>query len=209
VLLWAPLPGASRVTGLEIGAPALTFVCALIFSLVPAFESRSTRLNQSLRVNTTQVTSGSHVAQIILVISEVAVSLVLMVAATMLLTSFWKLMHTPPGFDSHNVVTFKNAFTDQQVESTASLSQRLEQLTTRLEALPGVASAAAVSNLPTQLVADLPFDIIGRAKDRKDASGDEKYVSITDTIGTPCTFPSSQAAFTTGQTTMAPPQCSS
>jgi putative ABC transport system permease protein len=172
--------------GLEIGAPALTFaavltfVCALIFSLVPAFESRSTRLNQSLRVNTTQVTSSRHIAQKILVISEVAVSLVLMVAAALLLTSFWKLMHTPSGFDSHNVVTFKNAFSDQQVESTALLNQRLDQLTTRLEALPGVARAAAVSNLPTQLVADLPFDIIGRAKDRKDASGDEKYVAITE-----------------------------
>jgi hypothetical protein len=93
--------------------------------------------------------------------------------------------------------------------STASLSQRLEQSTTRLEALPGVASAAAVSNLPTQLVADLPFDIIGRAKDRKDASGDEKYVSITEHYFDALHVPSSQAAFTTGQTTMAPRRCSS
>jgi predicted permease len=173
-------------TGLEIGAPAiafaaaLTFACALIFSLVPAFESRSTQLNQSLRLNTTQVASGRHLTQKILVVSEVALSLVLMVAAALLLTSFWKLMHTPPGFDARNVVTFKNAFTDEQAGSTALLSQRLEELATRLEAIPGVASAAAVSNLPTQLVADLPFDIVGRAKDRKDASGDEKYVPITE-----------------------------
>jgi predicted permease len=172
-------------SSMQIGAPALAFAaaltlgCALLFSLVPAFESRSTQLSQSLRVNTTQIAGGRHLAQKALVVSEVAVSLVLMVAAALLLTSFWKLVHTAPGFDTRNVITFKNAFSDEQAASTASLSQRLDELTARLEAIPGVASAAAVSNLPTQLVADLSFDIIGRGKDRKDAGGDEKYVAIT------------------------------
>ncbi len=172
-------------SSLQMGAPALAFAaaltlgCALLFSLVPAFESRSTRLSESLRVNTTQIAGGRHLAQKALVVTEVAVSLVLMVAAALLLTSFWKLVHTSPGFDTRNVITFKNAFTDQQAASSASLSRRLDELTARLEAIPGVASAAAVSNLPTQLVADLSFDIIGRNKNRSDAGGDEKYVAIT------------------------------
>jgi predicted permease len=182
-------------SSLQIGRPAmafvaaLTFACALLFSLVPAIESRSTQLNESLRVNTTQITIGRHLAQKALVVSEVAVSLLLMVAAALLLTSFWKLVHTPPGFDARNVLTFKNGFSDEQAATSALLSQRLDELTSRLEALPGVVSAAAVSDLPTQLVADLPFDIIGRAADRKDASGDEKYVPITahyfDTLRVP------------------------
>ncbi len=172
-------------SSMHLGAPAIAFAaaltlgCALLFSLVPAFESRSTQLSESLRVNTTQIASGRHLAQKALVVSEVAVSLVLMVAAALLLTSFWKLVHTPPGFDTHNVLTFKNAFTDEQAASSALLGQRLDELTARIEAIPGVASAAAVSNLPTQLVADLSFDIIGRSKDRKDAGGDEKYIGIT------------------------------
>jgi predicted permease len=172
-------------SSMQIGVPAVAFAaaltlgCALLFSLVPAFESRSTQLSQSLRVNTTQIAGGRHLAQKALVVSEVAVSLVLMVAAALLLTSFWKLVHTAPGFDPRNVITFKNAFSDEQAASSASLSQRLDELTARLEAIPGVGSAAAVSNLPTQLVADLSFDIIGRGKDRKDAGGDEKYVAIT------------------------------
>ena len=172
-------------SSMQMGAPALAFAaaltlgCALLFSLVPAFEARSTQLSQSLRVNTTQIAGGRHLAQKALVVSEVAVSLVLMVAAALLLTSFWKLVHTAPGFDTRNVITFKNAFSNEQAASSASLSQRLDELTARLEAIPGVASAAAVSNLPTQLVADLSFDIIGRGKDRKDAGGDEKYVAIT------------------------------
>ena len=172
-------------SSLEIGAPALAFAaaltlaCALLFSAVPAYESRNIRLTQALRVNTGQMAAGRHPAQRALVVTEVAVSLVLMVAAALLLTSFWKLVHTSPGFDSQNVVSFKNAFTDQQVATSAMLGDRLNELTARLEAIPGVASAAAVSNLPTQLVADLPFDIIGRSRDGKDASGEEKYVPVT------------------------------
>jgi predicted permease len=172
-------------SSMEIGAPALAFAaaltlaCALLFSVVPGYESRSTQLTESLRVNTNQIATGRHLAQKALVVSEVAVSLVLMVAAALLLTSFWKLMHTSPGFDARNVVTFKNAFTDEQAATSALLSSRLDELTGRLEAIPGVASAAAVTNLPTQLVLDLPFDIMGRASNRKDASGDEKYVAIT------------------------------
>jgi predicted permease len=172
-------------SSMEIGAPALAFAavltlaCALLFSVVPAYESRSTQLTESLRVNTNQIATGRHLAQKALVVSEVAVSLVLMVAAALLLTSFWKLMHTSPGFDARNVVTFKNAFTDQQAATSALLSPRLDELAGRLEAIPGVASAAAVTSLPTQLVPDLPFDIMGRASNRKDASGDEKYVAIT------------------------------
>jgi predicted permease len=173
-------------SSMEIGAPALAFAatltlaCALLFSAVPAYESRSTRPNQTLRVNTGQIATGRHLTQKALVVTEVAVSLVLMVAAALLLTSFWKLVHTSPGVDVRNVVTFKNAFTDQQAASSALLGQRLDELTARLEAIPGVASAASVSSLPTQLVGDLPFDIIGRGSDRKDATGEEKYIAITN-----------------------------
>jgi hypothetical protein len=82
------------------------------------------------------------------------------------------------GIRPQNVLTFKNSFTDQQVATSASLGLRLNELRSRIEALPGVTSAAAASTLPTQLVPDLPFDIAGRASNRSDANGDEKYISI-------------------------------
>ncbi len=160
-------------------AAALMIVAALIFSVVPAFETRGTRLNEALRVNAAQIATGRSLAQRALVVSEVAVSLVLLAAATLLLTSFWKLEHTSPGFLTKNVLTFKNGFSNQQASSSALLGERLNQLTERLEAIPGVQSAAAVNDLPTQLVPDLPFDIADRAANRPDASGDEKYIPIT------------------------------
>jgi predicted permease len=180
----SPLP-LPEFASLHVGGSALLFAaalmlaCALLFSLVPAAESRRTQLNESLRMNSTQVAPGRNLAQKSLVIGEVAVSLVLLVASGLLLTSFWKLIHVSPGFDVANVLTFKTSFTDQQAATSASLSQRMDELAARLEAQPGVESAAAVNSLPTQLTPDLPFEILGRKAGNPDASGNEKYMPIT------------------------------
>jgi predicted permease len=180
----SPLP-LPQFASLHVGGSALLFAaalilaCALLFSLVPAAESRRTQLNESLRANSAQLAGGRNLAQKSLVIGEVAVSLVLLVASGLLLTSFWKLIHVSPGFDAANLLTFKTSFTEQQVATSAALGQRLDELTTRLEAQPGVEAAAAVNSLPTQLTPDLPFDILGRKAGNPDASGDEKYMPIT------------------------------
>jgi predicted permease len=180
----SPLP-LPQFASLHIGGPALLFAaalmlaCALLFSLVPAVESRRIQLNESLRVNSTQVATGRNLAQKSLVVGEVAVSLVLLVAAGLLLTSFWKLLHVSPGFDATNVLTFKTSFTDEQAATSALLGQRMDELAASLEVQPGVASAAAINSLPTQLTPDLPFDILGRKAGNPDASGDEKYMPVT------------------------------
>jgi predicted permease len=160
-------------------AAALVLACALLFSLVPAVESRRTQLNESLRVNSTQIAIGRNLAQKSLVVGEVAVSLMLLVAAGLLLTSFWKLIHVSPGFDAGNVLTFKTSFNEQQIASSAALGQRMDELVARLEAQPGVEAAAAVNSLPTQLTPDLPFEILGRKAGNPDASGNEQYMPVT------------------------------
>jgi predicted permease len=171
---------------LHIGGSALFFVaalmlaCAFVFSLVPAMESRRTRLNESLRMNSAQITTGRNAAQKSLVVSEVAISLVLMVAAGLLLSSFWKLVHTSPGFAVKRVMTFKTTFSDEQAATSAGLAQRTNELVARLEALPGVESAAATNSLPTQRVTpDLPFEIFGRPANDPNAKGDEQYIPVT------------------------------
>jgi predicted permease len=174
-----------QFSSLDVGGPvlgfaaALTAVCALIFSLIPAIEVRRSRLNGSLRIDTRQIAMGDHLVQKGLVIGEVAISLVLMVGAALLLTNFWKLIHAPAGFETANVVTFKNAFSDKQVETSALLDQRLAELTARIETLPGVESAAAVNDLPTQLVPSMDFEIIGRPAGESASLGDPDYIPIT------------------------------
>jgi predicted permease len=160
-------------------AAFLAFVCAVLFSVVPVIEAQRGQLNESLRLNPTQVAAGKNRAQRVLVVGEVALSLVLLVGAALLLTSFWKLVHTSAGFEARNVVTFKTSFSEAQTSSTATFGQLLDQLSDRTEALPGVESAAAAINLPTQIVPDFPFDVVGRAANRLDATGDERFIPIT------------------------------
>jgi predicted permease len=180
----SPLP-LPQFASLHLGAPAFLFAaalvcaCTVLFSLVPAAESRRTQLNESLRMNSAQVAGGRNLAQKSLVVSEVAVSLVLMVAAGLLLTSFWKLIHVSPGFDTANVLTFKTSFTEQQAATSASLGQRMDELAARLEAQPGVEAAAAVNTLPTQLTPTMPFDILGRPAGTPNAAGSGDYMPIT------------------------------
>lgn len=177
-----------QFASLRIGGPAiafavaLTLTCALIFSLVPALETRRTRLNDTLQLNTTRIAAGRHLAQKLLIVCEVAMSLVLLVGAALLLTTFWNLVKTSPGFQTENVLTFKNGFTNEQAATSSLLALQLNQLTARIEALPGVESAAAIAALPTQLTGDIPFDIIGRPANASDASGDADYLPVTKDI---------------------------
>jgi predicted permease len=184
LLRLSPLP-LPQFVSLHIGVPALLFtfglvlVCALLFSLVPAIESSRTQLNESLRMNSAQVAGGRNLPQRSLVVAEVAVSLVLMVAAGLLLTSFWKLVHVAPGFDTHHVLTFKTSFSAEQATSSASFGQRLNEIAARLEAQPGVEAAAAVNTLPTQITPTMPFEILGPSAGNGDPAGSEDYMPIT------------------------------
>ena len=123
----SPLP-LPQFASLQMGGSALLFAaglvlaCALLFSLVPAVESRRTQLNESLRMNSAQVAGGRNLPQKSLVVGEVAISLVLMVAAGLLLTSFWKLVHVSPGFELKNVLTFKTSFSRAAGSSPAPRS---------------------------------------------------------------------------------------
>jgi predicted permease len=184
LLRLSPLP-LPQFASLHIGVAALLFtfglvlVCALLFSLVPAIESSKAQLNESLRVNSAQVAGGRNLPQRSLVVAEVAVSLVLMVAAGLLLTSFWKLVHVAPGFDGHHVLTFKTSFSAGQATSSASFGQRLNEIADRLEAQPGVEAAAAVNTLPTQMTPTMPFEILGPSAGNGDPAGSEDYMPIT------------------------------
>ena len=175
-----PAFASLRVGGSGVAfAAVLAVVCAVLFSLVPALESRRAHVNDSLRLNTTRIASGRIPAQRVLVVGEVAMSLVLLVAAALLLSSFWKLIHTPPGFDPAKTVTFKTGMTDQQTSTGVAFCETLDTLAARTEALPGVESAAAVIAAPMEPVPALPFDIAGRPSPNDGSAYNERYVPVT------------------------------
>ena len=99
-----------------------------------------------------------------LVISEVAVSLVLLCGAGLMLRSFVKLNRVNPGFAPEHLLTMKIALPDGEYPKIEQTSAFLDRLLERLQVLPGVQSVAAATTLPLSGESDWgTFQIVGRS----------------------------------------------
>ena len=155
-------------------------ICSALFSLLPALQSRTSNLDEALRgASGSRSVSTRNRPQQVLVIGEVAISLLLLVGAGLLFTSFWRLIHVPPGFDTKNVLTFDMTFSKGDGSTTQRLWSQEERLLNDIESLPGVLAAGTAPSLPTQLHPDLPFEIIGRPRDAKGSGGEADINNIS------------------------------
>src|SRR5260370_1628528 len=84
----------------------------------------------------------------LLVVSEVALSLTLLVGAGLLLRSLSRLLTVSPGFDASHVLTMRTSVLGQRYSDNTILRQFFADAVERLRALPGVESAAAASQIP-------------------------------------------------------------
>ena len=91
---------------------------------------------------------GSHRLRSLLVISEVALSLMLLVSAGLLMRTFLVLLKTEPGFNPNNVMTMRLNLPGTKYKDQAQRSAFYQELLRRVQSLPGVESAAAVNYLP-------------------------------------------------------------
>ena len=134
-----------RVLGFALGVSALT---GLVFGLAPALQS--SRLDVSSSLKEGGRTGEGHrrtSARSLLLIGEVAVSLVLLVAAGLLIRSFVRLQEVRPGFNPHNVLVALIALPGAKYKE----EQRPEffrQLLERLQNSPGVQAVGGGVNLP-------------------------------------------------------------
>jgi predicted permease len=172
----ADLPRVSEVTisGGVLGyAFLLSILTGVIFGLVPALQAASPNQIASLREGS--LGSGSSKKQMrisrVLVASEVALSLVLLVGAGLFLRSFWQLLQVRPGFNPHQVVTaqiWMGIPNDPNADPYRTIPKRaafLREILRRVSALPGVeqASIGGGGSLPMARARNnFPFTIEGR-----------------------------------------------
>jgi putative ABC transport system permease protein len=137
----------SRVLGFTIAISVLT---GLIFGLVPALQASKTDLNESLKESGRSAMGGRHRqrARSLLVVSEVALSLVLLVGAGLLAKSFMRLQSVNAGFTPDHLLTATLELPRHKYEDDALTAQFFRQVVERVGGLPGVEAAAAVSHLP-------------------------------------------------------------
>ena len=158
-LLKAASPGeaakyAPGWKNLGINLPVLVFtlgislLSGLLFGLAPAWQVSKPDLNNALKEGGRQSTSGSRRLRGLLVVSEVALSLVLLIGAGLLFRSFLALLDTNPGFNPEGLLTMSLNLPVTKYKEENQRAAFYLDLIQRVKTLPGVQGAAVVNYLP-------------------------------------------------------------
>ena len=128
----------------------LSVFVGIVFGLAPALQASKADLNESLKEGGSKSSaSGQHSRlRSILVISEVALSLILLIGGGLAIKSFWGLLKVNPGFKPENVITMQISLPRARYDSEPKRLAFFETVTRRVEGLPGVESAGLVNYLP-------------------------------------------------------------
>ena len=153
----------STVLGFTI---LIAVATGILFGFAPAIQISRSALFESLKEGSRGSTAGRHsqLARSVLVVSEVAFSLLLLVGAGLLVRSFALMLAEPLGFDPENLLTGQMLLPDAHYADGQHISNFYQAVVERVNAIPGVASASAANFLPlTRWNAYCDFDIAGRA----------------------------------------------
>ena len=128
----------------------VTILAGLLFGLVPALQTSRTDLNETLKESGRTGAPGATRNRIggILIVSEVALSFVLLACAGLLIKSFMHLRDIDPGFQADNVLAMRLSLPPGKYRTGEERVQVYQQLIAQVKALPGVQSASAVLSLP-------------------------------------------------------------
>jgi putative ABC transport system permease protein len=148
-----------RVLGFTV---LLSLATGLVFGLAPALQASKLDLSAALKDGGRNGDSARNGTRSLLVVAEVALSLVLLVGAGLLIRSFTRLMDVNPGFDPRNVLTQFLNLPGYRYAESARQAAFYEQLLERLQRLPGVEAAGASSPLALTYPVSGRFTIEGR-----------------------------------------------
>jgi len=131
-------------------ALGVTILAGLLFGLVPALHTSRPDLNETLKESGRQGSMGGSRNRVgsILIVSEIALSFVLLTGAGLLVKSFVRLRQIDPGFNADNVLALRVTLTPGKYAAGEPRAQIYRQIMDQVKAVPGVQSAGAVLSLP-------------------------------------------------------------
>jgi putative ABC transport system permease protein len=174
-----------------LGASVLT---GIVFGIIPAVQATRTNLNESLKEGGQKGAAGGvrrNRARSILVVVEVALSLVLLVGAGLMVRSFVEMMRADLGLRPDGVLTAEMSLPRAAYPEKRQQINFYEQLATRVKSLPGVRDAAAINFVPVSRggTTSSNFTIEGQPEPPKGRKPFANYLVITpnyfETAGTP------------------------
>jgi putative ABC transport system permease protein len=137
---------------------AVSVIVGVVFGMVPALQLARADPNAALRDEGRGVSAGHTrtYAKNALVVGQVALSLLLVVSAGLLLRSFGRLLNVYPGFDATNVLTMNVSLPTVKYAKPEQQIAFFDELVRRVEALPGVRTAAISAALPLSFIRVTP-----------------------------------------------------
>ncbi|MGI8741125.1 MAG: FtsX-like permease family protein [Bryobacteraceae bacterium] len=145
----------------------ISIATGLFFGVVPAFSATRTRIDvqQALRDGGRSSTSGAgaHWLRAVLIVGQIALSLVLMIGAVLMIRSFMRLRGIDQGFRTDHVLTTRIGLPPAKYGDKLDVALFCDRLLDRVRVLPGVRAASATTFLPlTGSAFNNSFDIVGR-----------------------------------------------
>ncbi|MBL8167584.1 MAG: ABC transporter permease [Acidobacteria bacterium] len=156
-----------RLQEAVLNGPVLVFTAVvsvltgLIFGLAPAWQRAGLNPNAVLKAGARTAIGSGHRLRNGLVIAEVALAMLLLVGAGLMLKSFARLQQVAPGFDAQGGLTMEINLPQQKFAQPEQRAAQLEQVLTRLRAIPGVQFAGATHRLPLRGNSGTSFEIEG------------------------------------------------
>ncbi|HET9802608.1 MAG TPA: ABC transporter permease, partial [Candidatus Acidoferrum sp.] len=154
-----------RLESIRIDAAVLAFtfgvavLTGIVAGVVPAWKLSSSDPNEALKQGGRTGSASTSPGRNLLITTEVALSLILLVGAGLMIRTLWNLRGVDPGFESQNVMTM--SITPAGINSIDQAKAFAMQLDQKVRTLPGVKSAAMADNLPLQGGSTQPIQIEG------------------------------------------------
>ena len=149
----ARLPGGQAITidfVTVLYTGALAIVTGLVVGAVPALNATGRRMHDTLRADSRTATASRRAvaARAALVVSQLALSVILLAGAMLLIRSYQRLQQVDLGFDSDRVLTFEMLVPPGRQPDPAAARRTLAAVEDRLASTPGVEGAGMISGLP-------------------------------------------------------------
>jgi len=137
----------NRVLAFTLAVSVLTGIAAGLF---PALRAGKTDLNSTLKqgLGRTESQAGGSRTRNLLVVSEVALSLMLLIGAGLMIRTLWSLRRVNPGFDPQHVLTMTLTIPRAKYDTPLKQTAFYDEVLRRVRALPSVEAAGATDTLP-------------------------------------------------------------
>lgn len=183
-LLPVDFPRAQGI-GIDMRVLGFTLLMSLgtgiVFGLAPAFQSTKLDINETLKESARGSSGGARHNRVrsLLIVTEVALSLVLLIGAGLLFRSFMRLQAVELGFRPQNLLTFRLTPSGANFRQDQQYSAFYSQVAERVKALPGVDSVGVINTLPLVKGPTTAFMVEGRPPLTKDQWPRVNYRSVS------------------------------